>query len=437
MKRTFVRWSLCRQRVQPHEASLAPMAAQPDEGDYSYVIYDEVPAPLPQGQVLHQRVILARTAFRGWFMVATPDQGVYAEELDLRNADLLELQWMADRATAPRNPLRCIVYPFREDPVTWPRYDALVLDARRQAATFTPPAGHGLPANPLLLFGAVPAGAGAAPAVGAPVVAGPAPLAAVVGESWVFAESFGRTVKGDGVPSLVGAVGLGDRGVVPVAAGGAALIRRIPEATIDEFRSDDLRVLPVAFDNQGERRRTFATAVAEMNDQEPEGGMVNVTGPRTALWSMKDMLANGGSPASHHDWWLRAARVPEGDRSTFEMETLLTVLETLAVIDQVNVPALSGCELLCRRVAVIKEAHRLSPSNPDYSSADYFMGWGSRRHGATQCPALTAHVSEQLKNDSAIAKEARKAREERVLKSSKKPKGKGKGNKDDADAPPS
>ena len=55
------------------------------------------------------------------------------------------------------------------------------------------------------------------------------------------------------------------------------------------------------FDAQGERRRSFADAVQNMNDEEPEGGMVMVKPPRTVMWSMKDMLSNGGDPKLHFE----------------------------------------------------------------------------------------------------------------------------------------
>ena len=72
-----------------------------------------------------------------------------------------------------------------------------------------------------------------------------------------------------------------------------------------------------------------------------------------------------------------------------------------------------GAELICRRLHVIREAHRASPGQPDYSAAGHIMGWKSKR---------SAH---------AIAKEARKAKEEQSLRrpNIKKP-AKGEGAKD-------
>ena len=61
---------------------------------------------------------------------------------------------------------------------------------------------------------------------------------------------------------------------------------------------------------------------------------------------------------------------------------------------------------------VIREAHRISPGSPDYSSADVMMGWKYRRSGQGVDSELAAHVAQELKNEAMIAKESRKAREE-------------------------
>ena len=57
------------------------------------------------------------------------------------------------------------------------------------------------------------------------------------------------------------------------------------------------------------------------------------------------------------------------------------------------------------------------------------MGWGSRSSGAAIAPQLSAHVANEARQESAIAKEARKAREERQHQPYPKQKGGGKGAK--------
>jgi len=103
-------------------------------------------------------------------------------------------------------------------------------------------------------------------------------------------------------------------------------------------------------------------------------------------------------------------------------------MESMVMVDQLNAPALQSAELISRRLQLIEEARRLSPSAPDYSSADHFMGWTSRKHGAIVLPALAAHVATTMRDEAAISKAARKARKEMKLKRTN-PKGAGRGAK--------
>lgn len=113
------------------------------------------------------------------------------------------------------------------------------------------------------------------------------------------------------------------------------------------------------------------------------------------------------------------------------------MLDHLICVDQRAASNLVSEELLMRRRALIREAHRIFPTNPDYSGPGRFMGWVRRRGGASIDPSRSKHVSEQLQREAAIAKESRKAREERALRINLKtdgggspgppnPKGKGK-----------
>mmetsp|Transcript_116243 Transcript_116243/g.369909 ORF Transcript_116243/g.369909 Transcript_116243/m.369909 type:complete len:90 (-) Transcript_116243:466-735(-) len=81
-----------------------------------------------------------------------------------------------------------------------------------------------------------------------------------------------------------------------------------------------------------------------------------------------------------------------------------------------------------RRIQLIREAYRISPSAPDFSASDHFMGWGRRRGGEAAQQSFTSYVADQLRTEASIAKESRKAREEKNLRAHRpNPKGKGKG----------
>lgn len=95
-------------------------------------------------------------------------------------------------------------------------------------------------------------------------------------------------------------------------------------------------------------------------------------------------------------------------------------LQTLATVDQLNLPTLVGLELLVTRRAPIREAHRLSPH------AGLLLG--SPLHGLERrkCPgavneALTKHMPECLRNEAAVIKESREACEERQLRATPTP----------------
>jgi len=135
------------------------------------------------------------------------------------------------------------------------------------------------------------------------------------------------------------------------------------------------------------------------------------------------MVARGLTPVTDHEHWVRTHDLPRGDRSVYEMEVITRALEAFAMNDQINLPNSKGIELLLRRWQLIREAHRISPGAPDYSSADVFMGWEYRRGDGVN-PELAKFVAGELKDQAAIAKEARKAREE--MSSKKKPGGGGK-----------
>lgn len=72
-------------------------------------------------------------------------------------------------------------------------------------------------------------------------------------------------------------------------------------------------------------------------------------------------------------------------------------------------------EHLLRRLQLIEEAHVLSPSTPSYDGAEHWMGTGRRKGGVLVFPELARHVATRVCEETEVAKERRKAREERRL----------------------
>ena len=77
----------------------------------------------------------------------------------------------------------------------------------------------------------------------------------------------------------------------------------------------------------------------------------------------------------------------------------------------------------------------MSPSAPDYSAADHYMGWPYRAGGITVAPELRRYVTQQVRGEAEVAKEQRKAREEiKLRRQNPKGGGRGKGKDDPGDA---
>ena len=148
-----------------------------------------------------------------------------------------------------------------------------------------------------------------------------------------------------------------------------------------------------------------------MSQDSMPGGGLQLDGPPSCLGVLKGMVARGLTPVTDHERWVRTSELAKGDRSVYEMEVITRVMEALVMIDQVNVPNLVGAELLMRRWQVIREAHRISPGAPDYGAADIVMGWTYRRGDGVHQP-LAKYVADEVKDQAAIAKESRKAKEE-------------------------
>lgn len=367
------------------------------------------------GPIWHSRVLLAHAGDQDW-AILTPDHDVYIETMANENPDLVGFYYCGEGGVIPPGVNPADVYAFR--PLTPAQLGAFRIQG--EALAVAEKARRGIALAPVPP--APPPAAAGPPVVPVPVVPVHGPT-----NTWVALEDGGHLRKGDVIavdpnPLPAGHMILGERGLCPIPWG-SILMKKVPANEVASYRLDDLRVLPIEFDSQGGRRREFPTAVAALDDSEPAGGGIQLTGPRTAMRLLKDLREQSFTPGTFHEYWLRTSDISKGDRSVYEHECLSRILESMLVTDQLNAPALQSAELICRRLQVIREAHRISPGAPDYSSADIMMGWRFRRAGPGIDTSLAKHVAEELKAEASIQKEARKAREEQALRR------KGRGNK--------
>ena len=178
--------------------------------------------------------------------------------------------------------------------------------------------------------------------------------------------------------------------------------------------AQDARVLAVETLRMGKRSRTFASAVASMEQIEMSDWPIR--GPRMALWLMRFIQTYGSGPLSRHTKWRSGTHPPAGNALVAEHEMISEVLERASVFDQLDVPNLSSFECLCRWYQTIEETFRPNEPEAPIEGMEHFMGSPRLSGGVAMSPDLSRYVADQLALETSVLKERRKAREERAAK---------------------
>ena len=203
---------------------------------------------------------------------------------------------------------------------------------------------------------------------------------------------------------------------------------------IADEAADDVRTLPVRYERSGERYRLFEDACSLMTEEAFEEEDWPMEGPRSCRWWLWATRRLGMTPIARHQRWVAESGVSIADRSIHEHEVISQVIETACTVDQLNVPSLLSFEHLVRRLQLIEEAHVLSPTSPSYEGSEHWLGTGRRRGGVLINPSLAKHVASRIRDETEVAKERRKACEEKRLVPNSKKKGDGRGKPSDTAA---
>lgn len=391
------------------------------------------------GEVLWHEHLALRPLADGCWVIYTADQDMYVETLASPPHEGILWGDLANRR--PRLPdglgmkHKRPVYRFAAYPSS-----AQVTSLLRQSEELAKREG-------LATWGDEPGGVRPDPIV-VPALA-PARVTVIFGDSGF---EFGQTIDMEPNDFLRGSYVIGTRGAfkfvgvkVDIAreVSTADLVRRFvgrpvqgaPEGQVadeDETSLEDVRALPVLYENSGERYRTFESAVNLMVEEPFDERDWPLEGPRSAFWWLRSTRRMGITPVGRHSRWVADSGVPAADRSLYEHECLSYAIELACTVDQLNVASLVCFEHLLRRLQLIEEAHILSPSAPSYDGAEHWMGAGRRKGGVLVFPELAKHVATRVREETEVAKERRKAREERRLASSGG-KSRGKGGAPDGD----
>eukprot|EP00971_Amphidinium_carterae_P304848 6057943-Amphidinium_carterae.2 len=222
----------------------------------------------------------------------------------------------------------------------------------------------------------------------------------------------GSLHRGDEITLPAGSEVRGLRALLPSGAG-YVCAARLPRDGALPGKAADLRVLPVAFDASGERKRLFSEAAALLSEEEIVrslyGSVVREVLPRQRRVLPAVFRAVEACSQCER---VRPCMLRNGSHQQIARQSAnhRPVKPSFVGWRRNPVP----------KWQLIREAYKVSPNAPDFSAADEFMGWGSRRHGGALAPALGRYVSEELRAQASVAKEARKAKEEKDLRAAAK-----------------
>ena len=346
-----------------------PAPGNLSQGDFILVHYD-----LPDTE-WHTRLLLSHVHESVW-VILTPQADLYLE--DLNGPDITAWRCFDPQGPVPYGINAHDIHPFRNLPDEAAKAQVFQ-EGDRHASTER--ARLGLPAP--VTAGIPAAVAGGGPHVNLPPAGGAR-----------------QDIAGGG------------------AGGNAALVAALNQpggVDVDDSKVDDARTLAISRDEEGNRFKDFRSGVQECKQCDFTDWPIG--GPRTAKHVVLEMVNHAGSALAHHQAWRVACKFQPSDGPAVEHEGLCKILHTMLTYDQLDISNLASAELIARGIQRIEEKHKFKlQASDDSGEGALFMGaMGGARIGSVVSPKLTEWVGGELQKEALVAKERRKAREERNL----------------------
>ncbi|CAK0891989.1 unnamed protein product [Prorocentrum cordatum] len=268
---------------------------------------------------------------------------------------------------------------------------------------------------------AAPAAPGPALGDGGPGALVPAEGAAPLVEKWFALEGRGAVQRGDALTAALESVDVsandrclfklldgtvltgGLEGALPAAPGGGG--------------GDDSRILPAKQDGQRRFRRSFASALQDMQLVEFKDSW-EIEGPRSAYFTAEWVHDGNHSPVQRHYWWRSVMGLSATDVGVDEHLLLSQLIEVAMTVDQVQICNLATFELVSRRYQMWESAYKdlLREVDTGGSGGDDWLNerscfLGVKNHGGSAIimPELEDFVAKELASRAAVLKERRKA----------------------------
>ena len=183
-----------------------------------------------------------------------------------------------------------------------------------------------------------------------------------------------------------------------------------PAASSATDRRLDVRILPIRYDEAGERWRLLQDSIGVVEQADFEDWPLDNL--RSTKRLLTDLRRNNRTFMQSHSDWVEHSGVRDGGRSIHEHRVLSKALELALSYDQLALVNLASMEVLVKRRMLIEHAYQGRAATPSFAVADYFMGYNDVSSGAFVDPELERYAAKKLKERNELDKELRLKKEE-------------------------
>ena len=356
------------------------------------------------------------------YVVITPDEDVYVEELGLFNSDLRSVRVRPGNGALPAGVAAGQVYGL---PAWGPNDVARLREAARRLAD-QERAGGPQPSEPVLPAPQMGSAPPALQALGGhervpPPVGSEGHAAGTL--KWLAAEAEGGFAYGQDVLGVGAGMAKGAKVVHGLPTGSSIYVMCVDGADFQAFMQRpstyDPRVLPMVLNALRQPERTLKDVAAQSLEREMPW---QLTGPRTARWCVNYLAIEGLSFEGHHE---RLRQITKADSSSWGIQEHFQTsmsLRTALLVDQLDPYNLLSVEIQFRRLQTIefsyseraKEAEAKAVGGRLSLEERSSFGGITRQYATLMiCPELLEHVKLETEKEASLAKNLRKAREER------------------------
>lgn len=142
-----------------------------------------------------------------------------------------------------------------------------------------------------------------------------------------------------------------------------------------------------------------------------------VAGPPVFLWGARFMLHQSGTPLGWHSKWKSDGKLQASEHLVIVHEQYCKFIQTMICYDQLNGANCACGELIMRQLMLVEERlkDRFTSASSDAADEAHLFGADLSRANLCIAPALSEWVAEEVRKESLVLKERRKAREEHAL----------------------